>query len=120
MPHATQACVLSILRLQIGATELAVDARDVTEIVRNVEIGGMPSSSSSLVRGAIDLHGELVPVIDVAPLLGQPEVAVDGAQYIVVVNGLAGRYGFLVNDTAATPLVHGSHAVRDEVHGGDR
>lgn len=115
----------SVLRVRIGASEIAVPLERVDEIVRMAALESVPGASG-MVRGALNLRGEIVIVLDLAPHLAQPAVAGDPSHYIVVARGANGRYGFLCNDTIGVASVDGARcelsawsgraAVREVVH----
>lgn len=89
-----------VLRLRIGAREVAIALGAVEEILRMVELSAVPGAGKA-VRGAMNLRGEIVVVLDIAPFVGQPGVAGDPSHYIVIARGKGGRYGFLADDTIA-------------------
>jgi purine-binding chemotaxis protein CheW len=88
----------ALLRVRIGDAEAAVSLDRVDEIVRMVALEPVPGGAK-LVRGAMNLRGEIVVVVDVASLLGQRELAGDPDHYIVVIRGERGRYGIICTDT---------------------
>ena len=90
--------VAAVLRVRIGEVEAAVPLERIDEILRMVALDAVPGAGGA-VRGAINLRGEIVVVLDIAPLLAQAALAEDPAHYIVVARGGSGRYGFLCNDT---------------------
>lgn len=89
---------LIVLRAMIGASEVAVPLERIDEIIRMVALEPVAGATKP-VRGAMNLRGEIVVVLDVAPLLGEEAIEDHPSHSIVVVRGANGRYGFLCNDT---------------------
>jgi|GEM_PF-4227984 len=105
----------SILRVRIGDSEVALPLDRVDEIVRMAALEAVPGASG-VIRGTLNLRGEIVIVVDVAPRLAQAAVAGDPSHYIVVARGANGRYGILCNDTLGVEEV-GDAAARRELPG---
>lgn len=105
----------SVLRVRIGESEVALPLDRVDEIVRMAALEAVPGASG-VIRGTLNLRGEIVIVVDVAPRLAQPAVAGDPSHYIVVARGANSRYGILCNDTLGVEEV-GDAAARRELPG---
>lgn len=116
----------SVLRARIGAAEVALPLERIDEILRMVALEPVAGAAKP-VRGAMNLRGEIVVVLDIAPLLGEDAIEDHPSHSIVVVRGAAGRYGFLcsdaidvaeVDDADRRGLASWSHdgSVREVVH----
>ncbi len=68
---------------EVGGGIYAVDVVSVREIVRNHAISPLPGAPS-LIEGVIDLRGRLIPVVDLARVLGR-ERSPEGDQARIVV-----------------------------------
>ncbi len=73
-----------LLPFCIGAENYALELFDVQEIVENVAIYPFPGAPVT-VAGAIGFHGRIVPVVDLARLLGDREASL-GQRLIVLTN----------------------------------
>ncbi len=74
-----------LLPFCIGAEKYALELFDVQEIVENVVIYPFPGAPE-VVAGAIGFHGRIVPVVNLARLLGDRESPL-GQRLIVLTNG---------------------------------
>jgi purine-binding chemotaxis protein CheW len=71
-----------LLLARIDGTQVAFSASAVREIVRAVAIAPL-SGAPGVIEGAINLHGRIVPVVDVRQRLALPAVAVSPDQYLI-------------------------------------
>jgi purine-binding chemotaxis protein CheW len=76
---------------------LALPALAVREIVRAVAITPLPGAPAIL-EGALNVRGELVPVIDVRGRLGLPARALDPDQFIVLLRAGSRTLAVRVDD----------------------
>ena len=74
---------LSILLARIHDTNVGFAAAAVREIVRAVAIAPL-AGAPGVIEGAINLHGQIVPVVDVRQRLALPAVPVAPGQFIVL------------------------------------
>lgn len=74
---------LSLLRVRLGDAVLALPAMAVREVVRAVAIAPLPGAPS-IIEGAVNLRGALVPVIDVRGRLRLPPRPIDPDQFLVI------------------------------------
>jgi len=74
---------LSILLARIDGTQIGFPANSVREIVRAVAIAPL-AGAPGVIEGAINLHGQIVPVVDVRQRLALPAVPVAPGQFIVL------------------------------------
>ena len=80
MPLSTS--TLSILLARIHDTQIGFSAAAVREIVRAVAIAPL-AGAPGVIEGAVNLHGRIVPVVDVRLRLSLPALAVASDQYLV-------------------------------------
>lgn len=84
---SAQACPIGAeqyLRFFVAGEEYAVGILKAREIIEHTAMTRLPSMPVS-VRGVINLRGKVVPVIDMATLLGLPETQVTRWTCIVVI-----------------------------------
>lgn len=62
---------ISILSFQLGEEVYGVELKDLTETRQSVPLRLLPSAPPHL-AGIVNLRGELLPVIDLCPILGLP------------------------------------------------
>ena len=74
---------LPVLLARIDGTQIGFSANSVREIVRAVAIAPL-AGAPGVIEGAINLHGQIVPVVDVRQRLALPAVAVAPGQFIVM------------------------------------
>jgi purine-binding chemotaxis protein CheW len=80
MPLSTS--TLSILLARIHGTQIGFSAAAVREIVRAVAIAPL-AGAPGVIEGAVNLHGRIVPVIDVRIRLSLPALPVASDQFLV-------------------------------------
>jgi len=80
----------------LGREEYSLPISQVQEIIRYAEPRGIPNSYAC-VRGVINLRGKIVPVCDLAQLLGFAREADDETK-IVIVESHAGIAGLIVDE----------------------
>ena len=73
-----------LLPFKVGYETYALELVEVQEVVENQKIYDFPGSPA-VVAGAIDFHGRIVPVIDLAQLLNFPTGNL-GQRLIVLIN----------------------------------
>ena len=73
----------SILLTSLAGTRLGFSALAVREIVRSVAIAPFPGAPA-IIEGALNLHGRLVPVVDVRHRLDLPALPNSPDQFLVV------------------------------------
>lgn len=88
----------SVLLTRVGTERTAVLRDTVSRVVRYAALVPLPDAPAC-VPGALDLHGELLPVIDVAARLGRRRGQPALSENIVIV-GVGGKpFGVLVQET---------------------
>lgn len=88
---------ISLLLARLGEVTFALPALAVREIVRAVAITPLPGAPA-IVEGALNVRGELVPVIDVRGRLGLPARKLDPDQFIVLVRAGSRTLAVRVDD----------------------
>ncbi len=74
---------MELLVLEIGAVRFGLDATRVREVQRAAALAPMPETGAA-VEGAMNLRGELVPVIDLRQLIGQTPKSMALTDHFVV------------------------------------
>jgi purine-binding chemotaxis protein CheW len=74
---------LPILLARIDDTQIGFSATSVREIVRAVAIAPL-AGAPGVIEGAINLHGQIVPVVDLRQRLALPAVPVAPGQFLVL------------------------------------
>ncbi len=74
----------TVLLAQIGGTQLGIPADAVREIIRAVAIAPL-SGAPAIIEGAINLHGRIVPVVDLRRRFGMPAAPTEPDQFMIVI-----------------------------------
>lgn len=74
----------TVLLAQLGGTPLGIPADAVREIIRAVAIAPL-SGAPAIIEGAINLHGRVVPVVDLRRRFGMPAAPVEPDQFMIVI-----------------------------------
>ncbi|MEO8334711.1 MAG: chemotaxis protein CheW [bacterium] len=74
---------LPILLARIDGTQVGFSAAAVSEIVRAVAIAPL-AGAPGVIEGAINLHGRIVPVVDVRRRLALPALPVAASQFLII------------------------------------
>lgn len=74
---------IELLVFEINGRHVAVPTTCVREVIRAVALFPLPESSS-LVRGGLDLRGEVVPVLDGRVLMGDESRTMQPADHLIV------------------------------------
>lgn len=83
--QAPESALVEVVRFHDGAQAYALESRYVHEVLRAVELTPLPGAPERL-RGLALLRGEVLPMVELAPLFGRP---VTGARAQVLVVGAA-------------------------------
>jgi len=86
---------MDLVFVQIGLQRYAFPVQAVEEVLPLVEPTWMPAWPENAL-GLINVRGELLPLLDVAPILGRPPSVVHATDRIVVVAAFDRRWGVLV------------------------
>jgi purine-binding chemotaxis protein CheW len=71
-----------VLLARIADTQVGFSAAAVREIVRAVAIAPL-AGAPAIIEGAVNLHGQIVPVVDVRQRLALPAMAVAPTQFLI-------------------------------------
>lgn len=88
---------LSILLARIAGTQTGFPAAAVHEIVRAVAIAPL-SGAPAIIEGAINLHGRIVPVVDVRRRLALPPTPLAPDQFLVILDTIDRLIAVRVDD----------------------
>jgi purine-binding chemotaxis protein CheW len=98
---------ISILSFQLGEEVYGVELRDLTETRQSVPLRHLPSAPPHL-PGIVNLRGELLPVIDLCPILGLPPQELNKTVPALLILSLKGnKFAFAVDrakDILTLPL----------------
>ena len=86
----------ALLLFEIEQKRYALPAEEVVEILPIFEPTPMPTWPANAL-GIINVRGELLPLVDVAPLLGRPPLTIRASTLIVVVTAFGRRWGIVVD-----------------------
>ena len=122
---------LSILLARINDTQVGFSARAVHEIVRAVAITPV-SGAPRIIEGAINLHGRVIPVVDVRQRLSLAPAPNSPEQYLVALE-LSDRlvavrvddvedvteidHSALESPTTLSPVLQGLHGIAPTAQG---
>jgi purine-binding chemotaxis protein CheW len=81
---AAASAPLALVSFRVGASSYAIDASCILEIVPSQPLVALPNAPP-LIQGVMDLRGVLVPVADLARVLGDPAGVAEARSRIVVV-----------------------------------
>jgi purine-binding chemotaxis protein CheW len=74
---------LPVLLARLDGTQIGFAANTVREIIRAVAIAPL-TGAPGVIEGAINLHGQIVPVVDVRQRLALPSAPVAPGQFLVL------------------------------------
>lgn len=74
---------ISILLARLAGTQVCFPASAVRELVRSVAIAPLPGAPG-VIEGAINLHGRIVPVVNLRQRLELPGVPNSPAQFLII------------------------------------
>lgn len=88
--------MLEILLFRVGEGTYAVRAGAVLSLLRAVRLAPLPQAPE-VVAGLLDLHGELVPILDLRVRFGLPARPLQPADHFVIVTAGRRRIGLWVD-----------------------
>lgn len=111
------------LMVRLGDSGIGIDVMQVREIAAMQAMTAVPTTARAT-RGVINLHGRVVPVVDLRVKLGMDEAEATARTSLVVVHGHAEQDVALIVDEVVEVQRgegDGTHAVLDldEVLGGE-
>jgi len=71
VPARPSGSLLEVARFRSGGQEYALETRFIHEVLRTAELTPLPGAPP-LLRGLTLLRGEVLPVVELAPLFGRP------------------------------------------------
>jgi purine-binding chemotaxis protein CheW len=95
---------LTVLPFRVGDQRLAVCEDEVLEVVMAARLQRLPESPAWL-RGALNLRGEAVPVVDVDLRLGGAPRSLSLSDRIVIVRDRENKAGLLVHEVEGVLVV---------------
>ncbi len=90
---------------QVGAEEYGLELRSVQEIIATPRITRVPKAPP-YIRGVINLHGNVVPVLDVARRFGLGDTAMSSGSKVVVVETEGESIGLLAESVSKVTRFH--------------
>ncbi len=88
---------LQLVTFRLDKALIGVHIRQVEEINRHVEVTGVPHAPDH-VSGVINLRGDVVTVVDLRAVLGQPPIVITKQTRTVIVRSRDERIGLLVDE----------------------
>ncbi|MBM7113020.1 chemotaxis protein CheW [Archangium primigenium] len=82
-PHAEPGRLLEIVHFHAGEQDYALETRFVREVLRTSEQRVTLPGSPEQLRGVVLLHGEVLAVVELAPLFGRPASTQHGPVLVV-------------------------------------
>lgn len=88
--------MMELLVLEIGSTKFGLDASCIREVQRAAALSSLPQAAAAI-EGALNLRGELVPVIELRRLVGQGSKPIALTDHFVVIAASATVAGVRVD-----------------------
>jgi purine-binding chemotaxis protein CheW len=92
--------VVDILVFAVGLQRYALPANDVDQVIRSVAITDLPGAPL-VVEGVIDVHGSIVPVLDLRRRFNLPERAASINDLLVIASAGSRRIALRVDGEAS-------------------
>jgi chemotaxis signal transduction protein len=86
---------LYLLTFCLGAERYAIDLTELSEVVSLAQLTQVPGSAAELF-GIINVRGEIVPVVDIAHIIGLPKTATDVKGYVLLLHHAKCEVGLVV------------------------
>lgn len=106
-----------ILSFEVGGVRYGLPAEGVARLVRAVAVAPLPKAPA-VVEGVVNVHGELVPVLDLRARFNLPPKPVEPSDRFVL--ALAGDRPVAVRADAVAGLVHVDATAPDDIVVGTR
>jgi purine-binding chemotaxis protein CheW len=106
VPHLDD--TTSLLRVHLGGAVIGLPASAVREIVRAVAITPLPGAPP-IVEGAVNVRGQLVPVVDVRRRLALPPKSLHPDEFLVLLAQGARTLAMRVDDVDDLVAVDAGH-----------
>lgn len=104
---------MDILVFAVDTQRYALPARDVEQVVRAVTITSLPGTPV-VVEGVIDVHGSLVPVLDLRRRFGLPPKPPALTDLLIIASAGARRVALRVGENATVQKIDPSSLGRGE------
>lgn len=91
------------LMVRLGASEFGIDVMKINEITATQTVTAVPSMPRAM-KGVINLHGKVVPVVDLRIRLGMEEAAATARTSLVMVRTVKERMVAVVVDEVVEVL----------------
>lgn len=87
----------NIIVFKLDEKEYAVSYLKVEKVIRSVEITSLPNASEKII-GIINVHGQVVPIIDLRKVMGFPPRAIKITDKIIIIATNENPIGFIVDE----------------------
>jgi purine-binding chemotaxis protein CheW len=104
---------MQLLTVRLSSSRFAFRAADVREIIRAVAIAPLPAAGS-VVEGAINVRGQVVPVLDLRARFGLPAEPLAINQHLVIVTTAERDVAFRVDEAEDLIDIPDSDIVRPD------
>ncbi|MHC5080453.1 MAG: chemotaxis protein CheW [Planctomycetota bacterium] len=94
-PEAEPEDLISLLVFRVGPERFALPVEDVREITRVPPLIARVPRGADFLLGVMNLRGQIVPVLDLRSMLGQPQGGGKATARVVVLRGSEGDLGVL-------------------------
>lgn len=103
-PEAEPGTLREVVRFRTAGQRYALESRFVLEVVRAAEVVPLPGAPPAL-RGLTLLHGEVLPVVELAPLFGRAPSESSGP--LLVIGAGRPELGLRTEDVEEVTLLRG-------------
>jgi len=90
---------ITLVRFQLAKSQFALPLESIESIVQVVEISPLPKMPNHI-KGIINLHGTIVPVIDLRILFRLPAKQIELSDQLIIVNTSSHKHALLVDSTS--------------------
>jgi purine-binding chemotaxis protein CheW len=110
-PESTAKGDAQLLCFNLAGRDFGLDVENVIEIIRQVEVTDMPDAPECI-EGIINIRETVVPLVNMYRLLGVGDKAHDINTQIIVVYGINGIVGLMVDNVSDIVTVRRKHIMR--------
>ncbi|AEI64241.1 chemotaxis protein CheW [Corallococcus macrosporus] len=104
-PEVEPGTLREVVRFKAGGQRYALESRFVLEVARAPELVALPGAPPAL-RGLTLMHGEVLPVVELAPLFGRPPSDTPGP--LLVVGAARAELGVRTEEVEEVTVLAGS------------
>ncbi len=90
---------ISLVQFQLDKSQFALPLQSIENIVQVVEISPLPNMPDHIL-GIINLHGTIVPVINLRILFRLPTKQIELSDQLIIVNTSSHKHALLVDSTS--------------------